>query len=70
MRNLACVVFRARAIHSMKSLLGFDKVKAAVDALNIKQRDLEDQRKELHALLLTKGVSADSAECVAEVIAR
>ncbi|CAL8089891.1 unnamed protein product [Prunus armeniaca] len=60
----------ARAIHRMKSSLGFDKVKPATDALNIKQRELEDQRRELHALLLTKGVSADSAECMAEATTR
>lgn len=40
--NLARAVFGARAIHSMKSLLGFDEVKAAADTLNLKQRELED----------------------------
>ncbi|CAL2230298.1 unnamed protein product [Prunus armeniaca] len=60
----------ARAIPRMKSSLGFDKVKPATNALTIKQRELEDQRRELHALLLTKGVFADSAECMAEATAR
>lgn len=69
-RNLAHAVFGARAIHSMKLLLGFDEVKAAADALNRKQRELEDHHQELHTLLLTKGVSVDSVECLAEVAAR
>ncbi|KAI5317580.1 hypothetical protein L3X38_037287 [Prunus dulcis] len=69
-RNLAHAVFGAHAIYSMKSSLGFDEVKAAADTLNIKQGELEDQRRELHALLLTKGVSADSVECMAEAAAR
>ncbi|PQM32685.1 hypothetical protein Pyn_30634 [Prunus yedoensis var. nudiflora] len=43
-RHLARVVFGARAIHNMRLLLGSDEVKAAADALNLKQRELEDKR--------------------------
>ncbi|PQQ18426.1 uncharacterized protein Pyn_23520 [Prunus yedoensis var. nudiflora] len=45
-------------------------VKAIADALNIKQQELENQRWEMHALLLPKGISADNAECVTEAAAR
>ncbi|CAL9012162.1 unnamed protein product, partial [Prunus brigantina] len=69
-RDLACALFVARAIHNMGSSLGPDEVKSAVDTLNLKQRELEDQRRKLHALLLAKGVSADSAECVAKATTR
>ncbi|KAI5338176.1 hypothetical protein L3X38_017447 [Prunus dulcis] len=41
--------------------LGPNEVKAAADTLNLKQRELEDQHRELHALLLAKGVSVDGA---------
>ncbi|KAL6286135.1 hypothetical protein ACE6H2_010525 [Prunus campanulata] len=69
-RNLARAVFGARAIDSMRSLPGSDKIKAAADALNLKQRELEDHHREFQALLLARGVSVDSAECVAEAAAR
>ncbi|KAI5343318.1 hypothetical protein L3X38_011194 [Prunus dulcis] len=69
-RSVACALFGARAIHSMKSSLRFDEVKAAADALNLKQRELEVQCRGLHDLLLAQGVSADSAECVVEAAAR
>ncbi|PQQ02712.1 uncharacterized protein Pyn_11376 [Prunus yedoensis var. nudiflora] len=69
-RNLARVVFGARAIHSMRSLPGPDEVKVAAEALNFKQQELENQRWQLHALILTKGVSVDGAGCVAEAVAR
>ncbi|CAL2238387.1 unnamed protein product [Prunus armeniaca] len=42
----------------------------AIYALNIKQQELENQRREMHALLLAKGISVDSAECVTEAAAR
>ncbi|CAL9008802.1 unnamed protein product [Prunus brigantina] len=69
-QNLARAVFGARAIHSMQSSRDSDEVKAAADALHIKQQELEDQRREMHALLLAKGISADSAECVTEAAVR
>ena len=69
-KSLARAVFGARAIHSMKSSRGSDEVTAAAIALNIKQQELEDQRREMHALLLAKGISADNAECVTEAAAR
>lgn len=69
-RNLACAVVGARAIHSMRSLTSFDEVKTAADVLHLKQWELEDKRRELPALLLAKGVSVDNAECVAEAAAR
>ncbi|CAL9011502.1 unnamed protein product [Prunus brigantina] len=68
-RNLACAVFGARAIHSMELSHGSDEVKATANTLNIKQQELEDKHRELHALLLSKSVSADNAECVAEAAA-
>ncbi|CAL2259062.1 unnamed protein product [Prunus armeniaca] len=37
---------------------------------NSGQLELENQRRELHALILAKGVSADGADCVAEAAAR
>ncbi|CAL9005451.1 unnamed protein product [Prunus brigantina] len=39
-RDLARVVFGARAIHSMRSLPGPDEMKIAIDTLNLKQRDI------------------------------
>ncbi|CAL2277068.1 unnamed protein product [Prunus armeniaca] len=69
-KNLAHVVFGARAIRSMQSSHDSDEVKAAADALNIKQQELENQRREMHALLLAKGISIDSVECVTEAAAR
>ncbi|KAL6279447.1 hypothetical protein ACE6H2_016328 [Prunus campanulata] len=47
-----------------------DKIRAAAEALSLKQRELENQHGELHALLLAQGVSADGAGCVAEAITR
>lgn len=64
LKDLACAVFGARAVHSMKSLIGFDGIKAAVDTLSLKQRELEDHCLELHALLLAKGASASGAKCM------
>ncbi|KAL6284944.1 hypothetical protein ACE6H2_015873 [Prunus campanulata] len=58
-RDLARAVFGARAIDSMRSLQGFNEIKAAADALNLMQ-----------TLLLAKGVSVDSAGCMAEAAAR
>ncbi|CAL9024108.1 unnamed protein product [Prunus brigantina] len=69
-KNLARAVFGARAIHGMQLSHDSDEVKAAADALNIKQQELENQRWEMHALLLAKGISIDSAECVTEAAAR
>ncbi|CAL2237136.1 unnamed protein product [Prunus armeniaca] len=69
-KSVAHAVFGACAIHSMKSSLGSEEVKDATDTLNLKHRELEDQRRGLHALLLAQGVSADNAECVAEAAAR
>ncbi|CAL8118411.1 unnamed protein product [Prunus armeniaca] len=70
LKSLARAVFGARAIRSMQLSHDSDEVKAAADALNIKQQELENQRREMHALLLAKGVSVDSAECVTEAAAR
>ncbi|KAI5324080.1 hypothetical protein L3X38_033153 [Prunus dulcis] len=53
-RSVAHAVFRARAIHSMKSSLGSYEVKAATDAFNLKQRELEDRRRELQTRLRLK----------------
>ncbi|CAL8169051.1 unnamed protein product [Prunus armeniaca] len=69
-KNLEHAVFGAQAIHSMQSSHDSDEVKAAVDALSIKQQELENQRREMHALLLAKGISVDSAECVTEAASR
>ncbi|CAL9029941.1 unnamed protein product [Prunus brigantina] len=69
-KNLARAVFGARAILGMQSSHDSDEVKAAADALNLKQQELENQRREMHALLLAKGISVDSAECVTEAMAR
>ncbi|CAL2233352.1 unnamed protein product [Prunus armeniaca] len=69
-KSLARAVFGAQAIRSMQLSHDSDEVKAAADALNIKQQELENQRREMHALLLAKGISVDSAECVTEAAAR
>ncbi|CAL9005498.1 unnamed protein product [Prunus brigantina] len=69
-KNLARAVFGARAIHNMQLSRDSDEVKAAADALHIKQQELENQRQEMHVLLLAKGISADSAECVTEAAVR
>ncbi|CAL9022295.1 unnamed protein product [Prunus brigantina] len=69
-KNLARAVFGARAIHGMQSSHDSDEVKAAADALNLKQQELENQRREMHALFLAKGISADSAECATEAAVR
>ncbi|CAL9001556.1 unnamed protein product, partial [Prunus brigantina] len=55
-KNLAHAVFGARAIHSMQLSHDSDEVRAAADALNFKQWEVENQRREVHALLLTKGI--------------
>ncbi|ONI29320.1 hypothetical protein PRUPE_1G193100 [Prunus persica] len=54
----------------MKLSHGSSEVKAAADILNIKQQELDSQRREVHALLLAKGISADNDECVTEAIVR
>ncbi|CAL8121399.1 unnamed protein product [Prunus armeniaca] len=69
-KSLARAVFGARAIHSMQLSHNSDEVKAAADALNIKQQELENQGREMHALLLAKGISVDNVECVTEAAAR
>ncbi|CAL8175195.1 unnamed protein product [Prunus armeniaca] len=69
-KSLARAIFGARAIRSMQLSHDSDEVKAAADALNIKQQELENQRREMHALLLAKGISVDSVECVTEAAAR
>ncbi|KAI5335098.1 hypothetical protein L3X38_025231 [Prunus dulcis] len=69
-KDQARAVFGARAIHSMALSHGPDEIRAAANSLNIKQRELEDKHRELHALLLAKGISADNAECMAEAVAR
>ncbi|CAL2271819.1 unnamed protein product [Prunus armeniaca] len=69
-KNLEHAVFGAQAIHSMQSSHDSDEVKAVADALSIKQQELENQRREMHALLLAKGISVDSAECVMEAASR
>lgn len=69
-RDLARAVFGARAIHSMGSLPSPDEIKAAIDTLNLKQRELENQHRELHVLLLAQGVSIDGANFMAEAAAR
>ncbi|ONI02098.1 hypothetical protein PRUPE_6G176900 [Prunus persica] len=56
-RNLACAVFGVRAIHSMKLSHGSSEVKAAADTLNIKQQELDSQRREVHAFFLAKCVT-------------
>ncbi|CAL8174480.1 unnamed protein product [Prunus armeniaca] len=70
LKDLACAVFGARAIHRMKSLIGFDGIKVAVDTLSLKQRELEDHCHELHAFLLAKRAAASGAECVVKASAR
>ncbi|CAL9030024.1 unnamed protein product [Prunus brigantina] len=69
-KDLARAVFGARAIHNMQLSRDSDEVKAAADTLHIKQQELENQRREMHALLLAKGISANSAECVTEAAVR
>ncbi|ONI14540.1 hypothetical protein PRUPE_4G286200 [Prunus persica] len=56
-RNLACAVFGVRAIHSMKLSHGSSEVKADADTLNIKQQELDSQRREVHAFSLAKCVT-------------
>ncbi|KAI5336921.1 hypothetical protein L3X38_016190 [Prunus dulcis] len=50
----------------MGSLPGPDETKAAADTLNLKQRELLTQHRELCALLLAHGVSTDGANYVAK----
>ncbi|KAI5323122.1 hypothetical protein L3X38_032194 [Prunus dulcis] len=54
----------------MKLSRSSDEVKVAADALNIKQQELESQRREVHPLLLAKGISADNADGVIEAATR
>ncbi|PQM42177.1 hypothetical protein Pyn_23290 [Prunus yedoensis var. nudiflora] len=54
----------------MESSSSPDEIRAAVEALSLKQRELENQHGELRALLLSQGVSADGADCVAEAVTR
>ncbi|PQM42010.1 hypothetical protein Pyn_17870 [Prunus yedoensis var. nudiflora] len=70
MRDLARAVFGAQAVHSMELSSSPDEIRAAAEALSLKQRELENQHGELRALLLAQGVSADGADCVAEAKTR
>ncbi|CAL2229584.1 unnamed protein product [Prunus armeniaca] len=54
----------------MESFSGSDNIRAAAKALNLKQRELENQHEELRALLLAQGISPDSAGCVMEAVTR
>ncbi|KAI5343522.1 hypothetical protein L3X38_011398 [Prunus dulcis] len=69
-RDLARAMFGAWTIHSMRSLPGPDEIKTSIDTLNLKQRELETQDRELRVLLLPQGVSTDGSNCVAEVVTR
>ncbi|PQQ18157.1 hypothetical protein Pyn_34317 [Prunus yedoensis var. nudiflora] len=69
-RDFARAVFGARAVHSMELSSCPNEIRAAAEALSLKQRELENQHRELHALLLAQGVSADGASCVAEATTR
>ncbi|CAL9021335.1 unnamed protein product [Prunus brigantina] len=66
-KDLARAAFGARAVHNMKSNPGPDAIRAAVEALVFKQRELENQRRELRDLLSAQGVSSD---CVMEAVTR
>ncbi|BBH05901.1 hypothetical protein Prudu_017419, partial [Prunus dulcis] len=55
--DLARAVFGERAIHSMKSFSGSEDIRAAIEAFILKQRELENQHRELRALLLAQDVS-------------
>ncbi|CAL8114125.1 unnamed protein product [Prunus armeniaca] len=66
-KNLAHAVFGAQAIHNMDKFSGPDEIRAAAEALNLKQCELENQHGELRALFLAQGVSSDGAGCVAKV---
>ncbi|CAL2265916.1 unnamed protein product [Prunus armeniaca] len=68
--DLARAVFGARAVHNMKSNPSPDEIRAAAEALVFKQRELENQRRELRGLLSAQGVSPDSADCVIEAVTR
>ncbi|PQM33572.1 hypothetical protein Pyn_21501 [Prunus yedoensis var. nudiflora] len=70
LKDLARAVFGERATRSMESFSGSKDIRAAAEALNLKQRELEDQRRELRALLLAQGVSPDGACCVVEAVTR
>ncbi|CAL8992920.1 unnamed protein product, partial [Prunus brigantina] len=69
-KDLARAAFGARAVHNMKSNPGPDEIRAAAEALIFKQRELENQHKELRGLLSAQGVSSDSADCVMEAVTR
>ncbi|PQQ08221.1 hypothetical protein Pyn_40691 [Prunus yedoensis var. nudiflora] len=63
-------VFGERATRSMESFSGSEDIRATAEALNLKQCELEDQHRELRALLLAQGVSPDGASCVVEAVTR
>ena len=69
-KDLARAVFGERAIHSMESFSGYEDIRAAIEALILKQRELENQHRELRALLLAQDVSSDSAGCIIEAVTR
>lgn len=69
-KDLARAVFGERAIHSMESFSGSEDIRAAIEALILKQRELENQHRELRALLLAQDVSSDSAGCIIEAVTR
>ncbi|CAL9018633.1 unnamed protein product [Prunus brigantina] len=69
-RDLARAAFGARAVHNMKSHPSPDAIRAAAEALVFKQRELENQHRELRGLLSTQGVSSDGADCVMEAVTR
>ncbi|CAL9025099.1 unnamed protein product [Prunus brigantina] len=69
-RDLARAAFGARAVHNMKSNPGPDEIRAAAEALVFKQRELENQHRELRGLLSAQGVSSDGADCVMEAVAK
>ncbi|CAL2230905.1 unnamed protein product [Prunus armeniaca] len=69
-KDLARAVFGARAIHNMKSNPDPDEIRVAAEALVFKQRELENQRRELRGLISAQGVSPDSVDCVTEAVTR
>ncbi|BBG94280.1 hypothetical protein Prudu_002520 [Prunus dulcis] len=54
----------------MKSFSGSEDIRAAIEAFILKQRELENQHRELRALLLAQDVSSDSAGCIIEAVTR
>ncbi|CAL9025804.1 unnamed protein product [Prunus brigantina] len=68
--DLARAAFGAQAVHNMKSHPSPDAIRAAAEALVFKQRELENQHRELCGLLSAQGVSSDGADCVMEAVTR